>query len=76
MARVDYPRLINIQVYLTWQTKWIDEIECPWCEGKARVGIEKDGAGNTYRVMCSECGAMTQVGRPLSCRGEDQSDDD
>ncbi len=44
-------------------TKWIDEIKCLWCEGKARVGIEKDGTGNTYRVMCSGCGVMTQVGK-------------
>jgi hypothetical protein len=44
-------------------TKWIDEFECLWCESKARVGIEKDGTGNTCRVMCSGCGAMTQVAK-------------
>ena len=28
----------------------------------ARVGIEKDGHGNTYRVQCTDCGMMSQVG--------------
>ncbi len=44
-------------------TKWAETlIHCRWCGDEARVGIEKDGKGNTYRVMCSTCGIMLQVG--------------
>ena len=43
-------------------TKWIDTIECQWCGGQARAGIEKDGKGNTYRVICRSCGIAEQVG--------------
>ena len=43
-------------------TKWIGELACRWCEHLARVGIEKDGAGRTYRVHCEHCGVHEQVG--------------
>ncbi len=45
--------------------KWLGEIQCPWCDGKARAGVEKDGNGRTYRVICVGCGATTQAGRNL-----------
>jgi len=43
-------------------TKWINTIKCQWCGGEARVGIEKDGLGSTYRVMCKSCGIAEQAG--------------
>ena len=43
-------------------TKWIETIACQWCGGEARVGIEKDGLGSTYRVMCRSCGIAEQAG--------------
>ena len=43
-------------------TKWIGEINCQWCGKSARVGIEKDGQGNTYRVICDFCGISEQAG--------------
>jgi hypothetical protein len=43
-------------------TKWVGAIECLWCGGKARAGIEQDGEGRCYRVVCT-CGANTQAGR-------------
>jgi len=49
-------------------TKWIDAIECKWCGRPARVGIEKDGRGNTYRVICNSCGVVVQVGRHYPAR--------
>ena len=43
-------------------TKWLGEIRCRWCDtSAARVGVEKDGEGKTYRVQCTECGVMSQV---------------
>lgn len=35
---------------------------CKWCKGMARVGIEKDGHGQTYRVICAQCGITEQAG--------------
>ena len=43
-------------------TKWIGERACKWCEKESRVGIEKDGEGRTYRVMCGYCGIVEQAG--------------
>ena len=43
-------------------TKWINTIKCQWCGGEARAGIERDGEGNTYRVICRSCGIAEQVG--------------
>ena len=43
-------------------TKWIEELACKWCERECRVGIEKDGEGRTYRVMCGYCGIVEQAG--------------
>ena len=43
-------------------TKWVGNIPCRWCPDRTKVGIEKDGLGSTYRVMCSSCGIMIQVG--------------
>ena len=43
-------------------TKWVSTIECKWCRESARVGIEKDGQGQTYRVMCKTCGINEQAG--------------
>ena len=43
-------------------TKWEGEITCRWCGYAARAGIEKDGLGRTYRVMCETCGVTAQVG--------------
>ena len=43
-------------------TKWINTIKCQWCGGEARAGIERDGEGNTYRVICRLCGIAEQVG--------------
>ena len=43
-------------------TKWINTITCQWCGGEARAGIEKDGLGNTYRVICRSCGIAEQAG--------------
>ena len=43
-------------------TKWIGELACKWCEKESRVGIEKDGEGRTYRVMCGYCGIVEQAG--------------
>ncbi len=37
-------------------------MQCKWCQGEARVGIEKDGQGQTYRVICAECGISEQAG--------------
>ncbi|MDP6496000.1 MAG: hypothetical protein QGI09_11445 [Dehalococcoidia bacterium] len=42
-------------------TKWVGMLVCQWCGKQARVGIEKEGQGTTYRVMCPECGIMEQV---------------
>ena len=42
-------------------TKWIGTIACRWCGKRCRVGIEKDGRGNTYRLICSTCGLMGQT---------------
>ena len=42
-------------------TKWVTELECQWCGEFARVGIEKDGLGNTYRMICDACGIMEQT---------------
>ena len=46
-------------------TKWMGTILCRWCDGEAKAGIEKDGKGRTYRVMCSTCGVSEQMGREL-----------
>ena len=43
-------------------TKWIDTIKCQWCGGEARAGIERDGHGSTYRVICRSCGISEQAG--------------
>ena len=43
-------------------TKWIDTIKCQWCGGEARAGIERDGLGSTYRVICRSCGISEQAG--------------
>jgi len=43
-------------------TKWVSTMKCKWCQGEARVGIEKDGQGQTYRVICAECGISEQAG--------------
>ena len=43
-------------------TKWIDTLTCQGCGGEARAGIEKDGLGSTYRVLCRSCGISEQVG--------------
>ncbi len=43
-------------------TKWTGTFLCRWCEAKARAGIEKDGKGRTYRVMCPSCGVSEQMG--------------
>ena len=43
-------------------TKWVSTMDCKWCQGTARVGIEKDGRGQTYRVICAECGISEQAG--------------
>ena len=46
--------------------KWIGEIKCPWCGSTSRVGIERDGQGRCFRVICDNgCGAVTQAGREL-----------
>jgi hypothetical protein len=46
-------------------TKWIGTVECKWCGHQARAGIEKDGKGQTYRIVCGPiyggCGIMEQV---------------
>ena len=42
--------------------KRVGSIPCRWCQNKTKVGIEKDGMGSTYRIMCPGCGVMTQVG--------------
>ena len=42
--------------------KWVGEINCRWCGKSARVGIEKDGQGNTYRAICDSCGINEQAG--------------
>jgi len=42
-------------------TKWVGEIVCAWCDAQVRVGIEKDGRGSTYRLICPSCGIMSQV---------------
>ena len=41
--------------------KWLSKLQCKWCGEAARVGIEKDGRGNTYRIICEGCGIMEQV---------------
>ena len=43
-------------------TKWIGVLNCRWCDKEARVGIEKEGHGNTYRVICDSCGISEQAG--------------
>lgn len=43
-------------------TKWVGGVPCRWCQDRAKVGIEKDGLGSTYRVMCPSSGVMTRVG--------------
>ena len=43
-------------------TKWIGALDCKWCGKEARVGIEKDGHGKTYRVICDSCGISEQAG--------------
>ena len=46
--------------------KWIGEINCVWCGSSSRVGIEGDGQGRCFRVICDNgCGAVTKVGREL-----------
>ncbi len=46
--------------------KWIGEINCVWCGRSSRVGIEGDGQGRCFRVICDNgCGAVTQAGREL-----------
>ena len=46
--------------------KWIGEINCVWCGSSSRVGIEGDGQGRCFRVICDNgCGAVTQAGREL-----------
>ena len=37
-------------------------MKCPWCGEPARAGIEKDGLGKTYRLICDTCGLNAQVG--------------
>ena len=41
---------------------WKGRMLCPWCQESARVGIEKDGIGKTYRLICDTCGLNAQVG--------------
>jgi len=61
--------------------KWMGEIECFLCGEKANAGIEKDGVGRTWQVICPSCGASTQAGRNLVAGGviakalEKESDD-
>ena len=42
--------------------KWLGEIKCAWCGKNAKAGIEKDGLGRTYRVICPGCGISSQSG--------------
>ena len=46
-------------------TMWMGAILCKWCDQQARAGIEKNGQGKTYRVMCRNCGISSQVGMDL-----------
>lgn len=41
--------------------KWKGEVPCRWCGWPARAGVEKDGEGRTYRVMCPKCGVVSQI---------------
>ena len=41
---------------------WKGRMKCPWCQESARAGIEKDGLGKTFRVICDTCGLNAQVG--------------
>jgi len=43
-------------------TKWVSTMDCKWCQGTARVGIEKDGQGRAYRLICAGCGISEQAG--------------
>ena len=38
--------------------KWVGKLECRWCGKPARVGIEKDGQGNTTELSVTPCGIM------------------
>ena len=42
-------------------TKWVGTVVCAWCNEPTRAGIEKDGKGSTYRLICDSCGMMGQV---------------
>ena len=44
-------------------TKWVGHIKCVWCGGQERVGIEKDGEGRCYRLICNECSVVEQIAR-------------
>ena len=41
--------------------KWLGKVRCRYCDAEARVGRERDGLGQTFRVIC-RCGANVQVG--------------
>ena len=64
---VDVGHRVNLFPGAYLQTvKWIGEISCVWCGSSSRVGIEGDGQGRCFRVICDNgCGAVTQAGREL-----------